>query len=245
MGRVPHPNRSFVIPIMLVAPRIFLFQLMLCWASYAQAIQPSPLPWTGRSTGSRHRRGLEFTMVAPSSFSLPHSDDRGTVDASQWGAGRHGVWLYTPRQVRILARIPKILQFVVEQSGRDVCGFVRREKNELTRCPHPSSASGESPCRSTENDRLVPPDSNRRRLAGLRSCHGGTHRQWERQLGWCGWHEVGPENKFSRRWVLFFSIFCVLPFSISNPNYNLNLGLSFIFKNKCTNKSTPTWIWFV
>jgi hypothetical protein len=29
--------------------------------------------------------------------------------------------------------------------------------------------------------------------------------------------------------MLFY--LCVLPFS--NPNYNLNLGLSFIFKNQC------------
>jgi hypothetical protein len=37
---------------------------------------------------------------------------------------------------------------------------------------------------------------------------------------------------------LFIFIFYFV-FYLKYPNYNLNSGLSFIFKNKCTNKSTP------
>jgi hypothetical protein len=94
-------------------------------------------------------------MLAPSSFSLPHGDDGGTLmlvdEEPTWV---WGMALYL-RQVLVPARIPKILQFVAEQSDGYVRGFVRREKNELTRCPHLSVSNCKLWCGEGKMGRLA------------------------------------------------------------------------------------------
>jgi hypothetical protein len=57
-------------------------------------------------------------------------------------------------------------------------------------------------------------------------------------------HELGRGEMGQRTYSaqdgfysFLFSVF--FPFFYFKSHYNLNLGLSFIFKNKCTNKSIP------